>query len=341
MYEDIDILPPLNKVGDEPFTATKEYLYSKLNNLRIPIKTALLDQSIISGLGNIYVDEVLYKSRINPFMSAKDVTIEDSDNIIKYSIETLNESIKAGGSTIKSFGSINGESGHFQGRLLVHLRENERCYSCNNIIIKDKCGGRGTYYCPTCERLIRNSKYIAITGGFSSGKSTVLKMINELGYKTYSLDEIYNDLFINSKEMIREIDKTFKTHDKDKLKNIVFNSKEENDKLKTITHKYVMKTLFKMLESNRDSIAFIEVPLLYEGGFEKCFDCVIAIDESKEILEKLLMNKGYTLEDYKIRNSAQLDKTIKIKNADYVIKNDCDLDTLNKRVKELLKKMEV
>ena len=246
--DDIDNLPPLNKVGVEPFNANKEYLYKKLKSLRIPIKTALLDQSIISGLGNIYVDEVLFKSRINPFMSASNVTIEDCDRIIKHSIDTLNESIEAGGSTIKSFGSINGEAGHFQGHLLVHLRENERCYNCSGIIIKGRCGGRGTYYCPSCQRLVRGSKYIAVTGGFSSGKSTALKMIGDLGYHTYSTDQIYNDLFMNSKEMIREIDKAFNTHNKNKLKEIVFNSSSENDKLKTITHKYVMKTLFKMLE---------------------------------------------------------------------------------------------
>ncbi len=339
--DDIDNLEPLSKVGLEPFNASKEYLFDKLNSHTEPIKTALLDQSIISGLGNIYVDEVLYKSRINPFRKACDISINECDEIIKNSIDTLNDAIALGGSTIKSFASLNGESGHFQGSLLVHLRENERCYRCNNYIIKSRCGGRGTYYCPACERLIKDSKYYAITGGFSSGKSTVLKMIKDLGYTTYSLDEIYNELFLNKKEMLKEINKAFNTTEKSKLREIVFNSKEKNDILKEITHKYVMKELFSRIESNKDRICFVEAPLLYEGGFEKCFDKVITVDESIEVLETLLKNKGFTLDDYNTRNNSQMDKKEKINRSDYVIHNDKDLNNLLKQVKELLIKLEV
>lgn len=339
--EDIDNLEPLSKVGPEPFDINYNDLYESLKNKKEPIKTALLDQSIISGLGNIYVDEVLYKSRINPFRSASSITLDEAKDIVKHSIDTLNESIKAGGSTIKSFGSLNGEAGHFQGRLLVHLRENERCFNCNNIILKDRCGGRGTYYCPTCQRLIKDSKYYAITGGFSSGKSTVLEIISSLGYKTYSLDKIYNDLFNNSKEMIKEIDKTFKTHDKALLRELVFNSCELNDKLKDITHKYVMKTLFKEIEREQINIAFIEAPLLFEGKFEKCFDSIIGVNESKEVLETLLKNKGYTKEDYLVRNNSQLNKDEKIKRSDFVIDNNGTVEDLKNKTYEIIKKLEV
>ena len=339
--EDIDNLEPLNKVGPEPFNASKEYLYDKLKERKEFIKTALLDQSIISGLGNIYVDEVLYKSRINPFRKANSININECEEIIKHSIDTLNDSIKAGGSTIKSFESLNGESGHFQGNLLVHLRENERCYNCNNIIIKSKCNGRGTYYCPTCQRLIPNSRYYSITGGFSSGKSTVLNIISELGYRTYSLDKIYNDLFINNKNMLKEINKAFNTVSKDELKKIVFNSKEKNDLLKEITHKYVMKELFNLIETNKDKICFVEAPLLFEGGFQKCFDKIIGVSESKEVLNTLLKNKGFSIDDYNIRNKSQLDKIEKIKRSDYVINNDKDLDNLKQQTINLLKVLEV
>ena len=339
--EDIDNLEPLSKVGPEPFDISKEDLYQKLQKKNDYIKTALLDQSIISGLGNIYVDEVLYKSQINPYRKANSITLSECELIIKHSIDTLNESIVEGGSTIKSFTSLNNESGHFQGRLLVHLRENERCYRCNNIIVKDKCNGRGTYYCQACQRLIPNSKYYAITGGFSSGKSTVLNIIKNKGYKTYSLDEIYSELYSTSKEMLREIKKAFNTVDKNEIKEKVFFNKEQNDILKGITHKYVIKELYNRIQKENVVVAFIEVPLLFEGGFERSFDKIICVNESDEVLDLLLKNKGYKKEDYLIRNASQLDKNEKIKRSDYVINNDSDLKNLEKQVNVLLEKLEV
>lgn len=149
--EDIYNLYPLNSLGLEPFDKDMnvDYLKFKFKKLSTPIKTALLDQSIISGLGNIYVDEVLYLSKIHPLKVASSLNDEELKSIIENSIIVLNKAILLGGSTIRSFQSSHEISGRFQNELCVHTKEICRC---GEKIIKIRVGGRGTYYCPACQK---------------------------------------------------------------------------------------------------------------------------------------------------------------------------------------------
>ncbi len=145
-------LDPLNKLGLEPFDKELDaaYLINKTKKMKGPIKRVLLDQSVICGLGNIYVDEVLFMARLHPEEDIKKLTIDDFNNIIKASIEVLNKAIKLGGTTIRSFVSSNHASGLFQNELLVHTKET--CPKCLGKIEKIRVGGRGTYYCPNCQK---------------------------------------------------------------------------------------------------------------------------------------------------------------------------------------------
>jgi len=336
--EDIYNIDPLNKVSKEPFTITKEELYSKLNNKSIFIKTALLDQSIISGLGNIYVDEVLFMSHINPYRPSSDISIEECDEIIKNSITVLNNSILKGGSTIKSFSSLDGEIGHFQNDLLCHNKEFERCPNCNGFIIKNKCNGRGTYYCPSCQPLYNRTLY-AITGGFSSGKSTALNIISKLGYKTFSLDDIYKVLIENDLTLKRELKKAFNVTAKSELKEFVFKNPDSIKELNNITHKYIFKELFRLIDESKKEKVFVEVPLLFESKLNKCFKKTICIKESDSIRDLLLKNKGFSIDDYSIRMKNQLDTKTKSELSDYIVYNNNALTDLESAIKELLKKL--
>ena len=144
---------PLSEIGLEfdDKNLTKEYLFNKIHTKKLPIKTVLLDQSIIAGIGNIYDDEILFKSKINPLRKASEISIDECSNIIKNTNIVLNGAIELGGTTIKSFTSSEGVHGLFQNKLLVHGKANEKCPVCNSIILKTKVGGRGTYYCPKCQ----------------------------------------------------------------------------------------------------------------------------------------------------------------------------------------------
>ena len=152
--EDLEKTECIKKQGLEPLdkNLTSDYLVAKFKNKKLPIKTVLLDQTIISGLGNIYVNEVLFYAKINPLKEAAKVTKEECELIVKGSKEIISEAIKMGGTTIKSYTSSLGVTGRFQQKLKVHKKEGEACVICNTPIVNIKIGGRSTYYCPHCQK---------------------------------------------------------------------------------------------------------------------------------------------------------------------------------------------
>ena len=152
--DEVDAFESLNKLGPEPFdnTLTKEYLYDKIHNKNLPIKSLLLDQTIINGLGNIYANEVLFASRINPTRQGKNININECQEIINASKKIVKKAIEEGGTTIRSYTSSLGVEGNYQKYLRVHMKEKENCPECNTKIEKIKVNGRSTYYCPKCQK---------------------------------------------------------------------------------------------------------------------------------------------------------------------------------------------
>ena len=154
LKENLNDYEPIKKQGEEPFSPnlTKEYLKAKLEGKRLPIKSLLLDQTIISGLGNIYANEVLFAAKINPLKEGKNISLEECQRIIDATNQIIKEAIKMGGTTIKSYTSSLGVTGRFQQKLMVHKKEGEPCKICKRPILKIKVGGRSTYYCENCQK---------------------------------------------------------------------------------------------------------------------------------------------------------------------------------------------
>ena len=152
--EDINNVGPIKDLGLEPWDTnlTKEYLKDKYKTKKLPIKTVLLDQSIIVGIGNIYADEILFLSKLNPLIKCCDLKDDDLENVIKYTKEVLEKAIKLGGTTIRTYTSVDGVHGRFQNELLVHGKDNDSCPACGQAIKKIRVGGRGTYYCSNCQK---------------------------------------------------------------------------------------------------------------------------------------------------------------------------------------------
>lgn len=152
--EEVEKRKPFIELGLEAWdeTLTPSYLKEKYRNKSLPIKSTLLDQKIITGIGNIYADEILFLSKLNPLTPAKNLKEKDLKNIIHYTKEVLDKAIAEGGTTIRSYTSEEGVHGLFQNSLHVHAHEKDPCPVCQTAIIKIKVGGRGTYYCPKCQK---------------------------------------------------------------------------------------------------------------------------------------------------------------------------------------------
>ena len=122
----------------------------KIKNKKLPIKTLLLDQSIIVGLGNIYVDEVLFLSKLKPTRKPSTLKNSDLENIIINTKDVLEHAIMLGGTTIRTYESSEGVHGLFQNELLIHGKD--KCPICSSTVKKIRVGGRGTYYCEVCQK---------------------------------------------------------------------------------------------------------------------------------------------------------------------------------------------
>lgn len=146
-------LPPLLKAGLEPFDKGFDgtYLKSKLKHKKTPLKAALLDQTVLLGLGNIYADEVLFEAGLHPLKKSSSLTLNAYQALAQASIDILNKAIAAGGTLIRTYHNTLGVDGLFQQQLKVHTKVNEPCQICNTVIQRIKVSGRSTYYCPTCQ----------------------------------------------------------------------------------------------------------------------------------------------------------------------------------------------
>lgn len=146
-------ISPIAKLGLEPWDKelTVVYLRHKLNKKKA-IKTLLLDQEIICGIGNIYADEILFLSKINPEINGCDLTDKNLVDIINNTRDVLTKAIELGGTTIHTYASVDGVTGLFQQELLVHGKKDENCPMCGSKIIKIVVNTRGTYYCSKCQK---------------------------------------------------------------------------------------------------------------------------------------------------------------------------------------------
>ena len=150
--EEVEKVKPLHELGLEPWdeAVTPLYLKEKLQKKTIPIKTVLLDQSIVVGCGNIYANEVLFLSKVNPLRKANLLTQKELKRLIENIRFVLSKAIELGGTTIRSYESREGVHGRFQNELSIH--EQEFCPICKEKVAKIFIGGRGTYYCPKCQK---------------------------------------------------------------------------------------------------------------------------------------------------------------------------------------------
>jgi formamidopyrimidine-DNA glycosylase len=146
----------IKPIGPEPLGNgfNEAYLVEAFAAKNTPVKTALLDQRLIAGLGNIYVCEVLFRARINPTRKAKDLSKKRVASLVPIVRNVLNEAIAVGGSSLKDYRQADGELGYFQKAFQAYDRAGQPCQTpeCTGSIARIVQSGRSTFYCPKCQR---------------------------------------------------------------------------------------------------------------------------------------------------------------------------------------------
>ena len=330
------------KLGKEPFVSDPNDIYKKAQKIKGPIKNTLLDQTVMTGLGNIYVDETLYRSNLHPLTPTNTISLAKWKQIISNSVDILNDAIRMGGSTIKSYHPGKGIDGNFQVNLKVYGKRDERCPICGSHFKFMKVGGRGTTFCPYCQKSPQNPIKIGIFGKSGSGKSTFLEEIIKLGYTTISADKIVHELYL--KDEVKDIIiKQFNLNKNEdfisSLRNYLTSHKDDIKKINKIIHPLVRKQINKEMNEDTKELVFAEVPLLFEADMEYDFDFLIAIDVNEEIqLERLLKrNKATALDIKKINSYSKFDKNKE--KADFVINNNHGLSNLKLQIKQIINKL--
>ncbi|MBE9216382.1 DNA-formamidopyrimidine glycosylase, partial [Plectonema cf. radiosum LEGE 06105] len=153
------IMTGLAKLAADPFSKefTVEYLANKLKNRRRAIKTGLLDQSVVAGVGNIYADEALFLSGIRPETLCINLQLEQIERLHSSIIQVLKTSIEAGGTTFSNFLNVKGVNGNYAHVAWVYNRTGEPCRVCSHPIERIKLAGRSSHFCPQCQKLTVDS----------------------------------------------------------------------------------------------------------------------------------------------------------------------------------------
>ena len=152
----VDIHPLIAALGPEPLGNDfhEAHLAARLKGRATPIKSVLLDQHNVAGLGNIYVCEVLFRAQISPLRLARDVTSPEVAQLVPIIRDVLSEAITAGGSSLRDYRQADGELGYFQHSFRVYDREGDRCPTsgCGDQITRTVQSGRSSFHCPSCQR---------------------------------------------------------------------------------------------------------------------------------------------------------------------------------------------
>lgn len=148
-----NVISGLKHLGPEPFSKAfnSRYLKQRLQSSRRPIKSALLDQSVVAGAGNIYADESLFKAGILPHTQSNKLSDKQLEALCKSLKDVLKESIGKGGTTFSDFRDLNGINGKYGGQAWVYRRGGQPCRQCSTKLMKGRLSGRSTHWCPRCQ----------------------------------------------------------------------------------------------------------------------------------------------------------------------------------------------
>ena len=356
---------PLQKLGIDANVET-DYIkiYNALAYKKCTIKEALLDQTNVAGIGNIYADEVCFLSRIHPKTKCSELTAIDIKNILFNSKKVLDDAILQGGTTIRSYTSSLGVTGRFQNSLLVHQRLGQECYVCGTTIEKIRVGGRGTYYCPTCQKLAPHVKVVGVTGIIGSGKTTFTNILENMNYDVIDCDVINREIMMVDHPIYPKLVEFVAPKfpwcirdgeiDRHLLREAIFNNEFKRKQLQTIVFGFIRFEIEKKLEKLKEQakkegqpkLVFLSAPLLFESGFHRLCEEIIIIDCNHDIMVQRIMERDkLNVEEAEHAISLRSNfftismKARAVKKDPYIIYNNDDIESLMKKAKVIVKKL--
>lgn len=342
----------LKSLGPEPLGESFETqaFYQALLRDKKSIKQVLLQQHVVTGLGNIYVDEVLWLSQINPQLPANQLTLKQATILHDNIILELQTAVDNGGTTFSTFLNAAGHAGAFQAFLKVYGKKGEPCPRCQTPIKKIKLAQRGTHYCPKCQQLPKVNQsdkpfIIGLTGGIASGKSTVANYFKEAEITVIDADHVAHDLLAKNQVIQKKLQQTFGTEvmandgiDRKRLGQIVFSDSEKLAQLNQIMAPIIKQELLKQIDKQQtQKLIVLDIPLLFEQGYEKiCDQVVVVYVNQKTQITRLMKRNALTQKQAKQRIDSQMPLLKKRQKADYVLNNNGDLTQLKAAFDDLL-----
>jgi formamidopyrimidine-DNA glycosylase len=152
LVDDWRSLPFVKELGPEPFDLESSQFKQMLSSRKTKIKPLLMDQTFISGIGNLYAAEALFRARLNPERPSSSLTSAEKERLLEEIKKTLNEAIKYKGSSVDQYVQLNGSAGDYVKYHKVYDREGKLCFVCKAPIKRIALAGRGTYFCPRCQK---------------------------------------------------------------------------------------------------------------------------------------------------------------------------------------------
>lgn len=152
--KDLNELKFLRTIGPEPFDEAfnPQFLSEAVRSRQAPIKSVLMDQQVVAGIGNIYASEILFKSKIDPRRSAKKLKTIEIKRIYRSTISILDEAIRYRGTSMRDYRDAAGQKGNFIDRIKIYGREHEQCFICRTPVKRIVQSGRSTFYCKKCQK---------------------------------------------------------------------------------------------------------------------------------------------------------------------------------------------
>lgn len=291
-------LPSLRHLGQEPLvTLDPQPIHEQFHRANRPIKSLLLDQTILLGIGNIYADEILFAAKLHPLCLGKTLTLPETKTILLHAKRILHEAIQAGGTRIRSYQSGHAIDGEFTLRIQVYGKDGQPCPRCQHRLAKMTVGGRGTHYCPSCQHHPDYPYVIGVTGEIATGKSTFIGVAKQEGMTVISADAIVHDLY-TTRAVKRKLAAIFPEaikqqtiHRPSLLAAMVADNRRYHQWLKQL-FPMVEAVIIQQLKKIKAPIVLLEVPLLFQANLDALCDVIIGIEAPQNIQKQRLIERN-------------------------------------------------